>query len=320
MNNRNFLIVLILVIVIYFNQTTLASLFNKVKGRVQGIVLNVNQAGDGKTQTQSLVTTEVSNELPEPNAKIINSEKANTPGPLETFLYDTINQNTVNELDINIEKIISETNIERIQDNKKVLKENSILNVTAYIKAKDMLDRQYFEHTSPDGKGVSDLANSAGYSYITVGENLALGNFATSADIVTAWMNSPGHRANILNDSYTEIGVGVVSGVYEGRKVWIAVQHFGKPLSDCPTTDSELKNEILREEKEATLMHSELEKQKAVISNIEASSLPNYIQLVQDYNTLVKTYNALIVKTRDQITKYNAQIVKFNQCIEQSAG
>ena len=61
---------------------------------------------------------------------------------------------------------------------------------------------------------------------------------------MTAWMNSPGHRANILNPHFQEIGVAVGKGMYEGHETWIAVQSFGMPLSACPASDANLKIKI----------------------------------------------------------------------------
>src|SRR6185369_15716694 len=114
------------------------------------------------------------------------------------------------------------------------LKENALLDKAAKKKLDDMFAQQYFEHINPQGKGPSDLAKSVGYDYIAIGENLALGNFKNDAELVQAWMDSPGHRANILNKQYTEIGVAVGQGTYEGKKTWLAVQEFGRPTSSCP--------------------------------------------------------------------------------------
>ena len=70
-----------------------------------------------------------------------------------------------------------------------------------------------------------------------------MGNFKNDQDLVSAWLNSPGHRANILNTRFTEIGTAVLKGFYEGREVWMAVQEFGLPLSSCPNPDSKVKIE-----------------------------------------------------------------------------
>ena len=131
-------------------------------------------------------------------------------------------------------KIISETNLQR-QENGDLpaLKENTDLDETASAKAADIFKNQYFEHVSPSGVDPGKLVESYGYDYIVEGENLILGNFSSEKEVVADWMASPGHRANILNNRYTEIGVAIVKGTYKGEESWVGVQEFGLPLSTC---------------------------------------------------------------------------------------
>jgi len=127
-------------------------------------------------------------------------------------------------------KIIEETNFQRMLSSispLQELKESQLLNKAAAAKAQDMFKNQYFEHVSPSGVGPGDLAQNYGYEYILVGENLILGNFSSEKELVQDWMNSPGHRANILNNRFTEIGVAIIKGTYKGDTVWIGVQEFG---------------------------------------------------------------------------------------------
>ncbi len=77
-------------------------------------------------------------------------------------------------------------------------------------KSQDMHDRAYFSHTSPTYGSPFAMMKSFGISYKTAGENIAKG-YRTPEAVVDGWMNSPGHRANILNSSYTHIGVGYVA-------------------------------------------------------------------------------------------------------------
>jgi uncharacterized protein YkwD len=89
----------------------------------------------------------------------------------------------------------------------------------------DMADRNYFAHDTPDGVGVDKRVTSAGYRWSSVGENIAKGQ-QTAADVMKSWMNSPGHRANILNCGYKHIGIGYV---LQGRSpLW--TQDFASPL------------------------------------------------------------------------------------------
>jgi len=107
---------------------------------------------------------------------------------------------------------------------------NPILTEAAQKKANDMAARGYFAHTSPSGVTPWFWFKNAGYQFTNAGENLAI-NFYDSKDIETAWMNSPGHRANILNKNFTEIGVAMAEGMYQGRQTTFVVQMFGHPAS-----------------------------------------------------------------------------------------
>lgn len=79
----------------------------------------------------------------------------------------------------------------------------------AKYKSQDMHDRNYFNHTSPTYGSPFDMMKSFGINYRTAGENIAKGQ-RSAQEVVNAWMNSSGHRANILNKNYTHIGVGYV--------------------------------------------------------------------------------------------------------------
>jgi uncharacterized protein YkwD len=196
------------------------------------------------------------------------------------------------------------------------LKRNPLLDAAAMAKVQDILDRQYFEHVSPTGENVVDLAVAVGYKYLRIGENLALGDFLNEKDLLNAWMASPGHRANILDSRYEEIGVAVLRGVYKGRRVWVAVQEFGKPTSSCTPPDVLLKNTIEEnrikiESLSAHLvtLRSELE---ALKNNSDASV---YNQKVVVYNNLVNETNSLVEKIKPLTGNYNDQIALYNRCI-----
>jgi len=139
---------------------------------------------------------------------------------------------------LTINGILQETNKHRSTEKADKLTLNKTLNKAAQAKVEDMFTKQYFEHVSPTGVGPANLAESVGYKYVRVGENLALGNFQDDADIVQAWMDSPGHRENIVNSGFSEIGIAVGQGKYEGHDTWLAVQTFGLPASACPEPDS----------------------------------------------------------------------------------
>jgi len=91
-----------------------------------------------------------------------------------------------------------------------------------------MASKGYFAHYSPSGLSPWYWFTKAGYSYKKAGENLAV-NFKDSDDVVRAWMNSPTHKANIVKEGYTEIGIGIAEGVYQGKKATFVVQLFAAP-------------------------------------------------------------------------------------------
>ncbi len=211
------------------------------------------------------------------------------------------------------------TNEQRALYAKAALKHNPLLDRMAEAKVKDMFERQYFEHISPTGKGPADLAEQAGYVYITVGENLALGNYKNDAALVEAWMNSPGHRANILNSKFTEIGVAVMKGTYEGKTTWLAVQEFGKPASECPKVDQFLKQQIDEGKSALDTLEAQVREAKSALdSSAEPktqSDVEQYNRKVAEYNNLVKIYNNRLDTQKTIVAQYNAQVKAFNECI-----
>lgn len=209
--------------------------------------------------------------------------------------------------------IISETNAQRQQNGMATLSTNTTLNATALSKANDMCANQYFAHTSPAGLGAGDLATNAGYDYLSIGENLARGPFTSNAAVVEAWMNSPGHRANILNPKFTEMGAAAVQCTYQGKITWMAVQHFGKPASACSRPDAALLSTINDNKANLTNMRDNLVTLRA---EIEATSSddPSYAAKIDSYNNMVKQYNALLTQTRSLISQYNDQVSAFNLC------
>lgn len=108
------------------------------------------------------------------------------------------------------------------------LKVNPLLVEAAQAKADHMAENGYFAHVSPDGRDSWYWFREAGYSFSYAGENLAV-NFSDSEDVEEAWMNSPTHRANIMNGRFTEVGIATAVGEYKGKKTTFVVQMFGRP-------------------------------------------------------------------------------------------
>ncbi|MGN7476824.1 CAP domain-containing protein, partial [Solibacillus silvestris] len=105
--------------------------------------------------------------------------------------------------------VVELTNAERVKAGLQPLKTYAPLMAAAREKSQDMKDKNYFSHTSPTYGSPFDRLNALGISYKAAGENIAKGQ-RTAEEVVTAWMNSEGHRANILNANFTHIGVGYV--------------------------------------------------------------------------------------------------------------
>lgn len=107
-------------------------------------------------------------------------------------------------------EVIRLVNEIRAKNGLNALSANWELSRVARYKSQDMVDNRYFSHTSPTYGSPFQMIRNFGISYRTAGENIAYG-YSTPQAVVNAWMNSSGHRANILNSSYTQIGVGYVA-------------------------------------------------------------------------------------------------------------
>jgi hypothetical protein len=94
---------------------------------------------------------------------------------------------------------------------------------------------QYFAHVSPSARTPWDFFRAEDYPYLAAGENLAI-DFLTAQEAHTALMNSPTHRANILNSAYTEIGVAVGQSTFQGRTSIVLTQYFGRPRGAKPVS------------------------------------------------------------------------------------
>lgn len=125
------------------------------------------------------------------------------------------------EINSDEQEVFKLVNQQRTNNGLQALKIDNEVQKVARIKAQDMVNNNYFSHNSPTYGSPFDMLNSFKVSYKTAGENIA-GNSSNSA-AVTAWMNSPGHKANILNGNFNYTGIGVVNGSKYGK---IYVQMF----------------------------------------------------------------------------------------------
>lgn len=112
-----------------------------------------------------------------------------------------------------IQQVVDLTNQERAKAGLKALQIDTKLTQSAQAKSQDMKDKNYFSHTSPTYGSPFDQMKSFGITYNAAAENIAMGQ-RSAAEVVKAWMESPGHKANIMNPSYTHIGVGLSDSGY----------------------------------------------------------------------------------------------------------
>lgn len=206
------------------------------------------------------------------------------------------------------------TNNNRVQNNLSPLKENVDLDKIALLRLSDMFERQYFAHVASDGASAETVAKTVGYDYLAIGENLALGNFVDDKDLVDAWMASPGHRANILNNHYSQIGVAVKQGLFEGKETWLGVQIFALPASACPTPEDSIKSTIENGKTKLGNLEGQLTSLKESIQNMSSRD-SSYTSLLNAYNAMVNEYNNLIRATQSLVTSYNNQVSNFNACV-----
>lgn len=138
--------------------------------------------------------------------------------PLYTFLYaipqgDYFTRQTMGLRDAEKVRaeILASVNAERKRVGAPPLRSNPLLDKAAQRHAEDMLARGYFAHQSPSRTTVRERAREAGYDWRAIGENIAEGQLSVD-EVMRTWMNSPGHRRNILDPSFRELGVGLALG------------------------------------------------------------------------------------------------------------
>jgi hypothetical protein len=130
---------------------------------------------------------------------------------------------TLAESIIDTQDLMNKVNSERTQRFIPALITNSKLTTAAFGKGNDMIARSYFAHIDPDGNYVWPRIEATGYKpYVTLGENLAM-DFTSAQSVIDAWMNSPTHRANIVNDKFEDQGMASVAGTYEPNHSTIMV-------------------------------------------------------------------------------------------------
>lgn len=157
--------------------------------------------------------------------EIIDANKQ-IPNPNLIYPGQKINIPSLDQTIVGMEdEVIRLVNIERAKAGLQALTKNWQLCRVARYKSQDMIDKKYFSHTSPTYGSPFTMMQNFGIRFSSAGENIAYGQ-RTPQEVMNAWMNSSGHRANILSPSYTQIGVGLAKDA-NGVCYW--TQMFIKP-------------------------------------------------------------------------------------------
>jgi uncharacterized protein YkwD len=240
---------------------------------------------------------------------------------------------------LNRSDIIILTNNARSQNGLPPLKENQLLDKIAESRAQDMLDKQYFAHVSPTGQQASDIAQQVGYHYKIIAENIGSGDFYTNQKIIDGWMQSPGHRGNILSTEVGEIGAAVLKGKMKGTETYIAVQIFGlesPPVSQkiCVAPSKNLLDEINQKKAEIDSLRDQLDRLRNEIEEQKESMERNrkhaegdnekirklnadvsaYNEKIGWYGRSLEEFNAKTSVARSMINEYNKMMQAYNEC------
>ncbi|WP_411789942.1 CAP domain-containing protein [Halobacillus rhizosphaerae] len=210
---------------IKFDQSSLQKTINKYFQVRQSPAPSKDQAQDqqDKAQTQDQSKDQPKQEQPKKASQQQSTQKA----PEQTNTNDQSNSSLDQYQPSQYEKkVVQLVNDERAKQGLDPLKMNNRLSGLAHMKSKDMADNNYFSHTSPTYGSPFEMMKQFDFNYRTAGENIAAGQ-RTPESVVQGWMNSPGHRANILNESFTQIGVGYVEGSGQYGTYW--TQEFITP-------------------------------------------------------------------------------------------
>jgi uncharacterized protein YkwD len=250
-------------------------------------------------------------------SKPVESSQPLQPEPVNETPVQT---STIDRKKINSDNIIHFTNQERKKGGLTSLKHNEKLSKSAREKSKDMIRYNYFAHESPEPLryNFSYFIDQQEYKYIRISENLATGEFTTAQEVVTAWMNSPSHRANILYTNYRDIGISVSLKKNDrgGTDDLVIVQHFGTPKTNCIDIPQELtlqmdsiSNDAKSAKEQAGNLKTEIDNQ---MSSMDDQKL---YTLIETYNTTIRSYNELAEKFQSISDRYNDEVKKYNSCI-----
>lgn len=141
--------------------------------------------------------------------------------------------------EIKTNEVLELINLSRAENNLPPLYLNPTLAKVADSKVKDMTNKHYFSHTSPEGVTPWHWFDKNNYFYKYAGENLAI-NYDDAQEEHDAWMKSPAHKKNILNTNFNEIGIATSKGIIEGKRSYVTVTVFGTPDENIFATSQKM--------------------------------------------------------------------------------
>jgi hypothetical protein len=230
------------------------------------------------------------------------------------------------------EEVVRHTNEFRGAHGLPPLTLNPALSAAAQARALDMKTHRYFAHQNPDtGEGPVEAIEAVVYVAKVSAENIAKGHWRSDQALVQGWIDSPGHRANILNPEVREIGIGLLrdGGIAAGRPVahLYAVQLFGRPLSDCGERPSERDSTAIQEvDARLQLLNERLRDRRRELDALQASidranDHTERNRLIRTRNQHVGEFNQLVAEARGvqdtlavMVESFNAKVADFNAC------
>lgn len=233
---------------------------------------------------------------------------------------------------LNASDIVKLTNEYRISLGLPPLLENFQLTHAAEYRANDMIRNSYYAHVNPvTGENPGDAITQANYQFRTYAENIAMGNFQSNRHIVDGWINSPGHRANIVNPDIREIGVAIVKDNTTplGRpSVYYGVQLFASPMPDCSPpseADMALLQDMQRKNDDIWRRVDDRRREIDVLKNRidRETNTATRNRLITDYNRQVGAFNSLAAEAKGMqeslklvVHSYNDKINQYNICMQ----
>ena len=201
------------------------------------------------------------------------------------------------EEELRSENILERANRERESIGLTPLVLSSNLSRTAKLKLEDMFKKQYFDDVSPKGKRITDFSD---YNFGTIEESLIKGYFKSERDVVEKWMESGQYRGNLYNPFFNETGIATGYGVYKGQEIFIGVQVFAVPKSDCTPPDEELYLEINTKQERIEILEQRISEE-----NIAGPNHP-----------VMKEYEGLVGQVNEMVDSYNKQSLDYSMCLQ----